>query len=300
MNAKPNNKIALITGAAGGIGRALAIELSKSGYHLFLTDINHDDLMETLALCDMGPGTHHAFVADITQEKDIRKMHECFSSHFDKLHLLINNAGISHCRKPMHEISFRTWKKVLGVNVWSIIYMQKFFVPLLRHAVRSHVVNVCSPYGVLGIPKHSAYCASKFAANGISEVMRHELAACGIRVLVVYPGLVRTNIIQNSIGWSENNMHQKATIKNAYQIQSMSATYCARKIIKAVRSNKKYVWIGRDARALRLLMRFLPFNVSGLVKRIISLAERKMSNPKIVEIQDTVTQKASLLQSKAG
>ena len=187
------DKVAVVTGAASGIGRALAQDLARRGADLALVDVSAAALAETAGLCaarGRGVTTHIADVADAARMKALAA--EVVAAH-GRVELLVNNAGVS-VTGTFEEQSLDDWRWIVGVNFWGVVHGCKFFLPHLRRAREAHIVNLSSMFGLIGLPTQSSYCATKFAVRGFSEALWAELRGSGIGVTTVHPGGVRTNI----------------------------------------------------------------------------------------------------------
>lgn len=194
-----HGKNCLITGAASGIGRALAQGLAREGMNLFLADIDTSGLSEVKAELERGRTSVHAARCDVSRYEDFVKLAEEFRSGLGDVDLLINNAGIASAG-PVEEIAAEEWERTLSVNAWSIIHSIRAFLPRMIERGTGHIVNVASGAGIVGIPYHAPYIASKFAVVGISEALYSELKhACrGIDISVICPTFLKTNIIKRT------------------------------------------------------------------------------------------------------
>ena len=192
-------KRVFITGAASGIGRATAVRIAREGGRLFLTDINQAGLTETCHLVNQAGGevclsraldiTDYQAVTDFAQE--IRTQH-------GSPDILVNVAGIALFAQ-VEDMKHTDWEKIIKVNLWGVIHVIESFVPdMIRNCTVGHVVNVSSTAGLIGLPWHAAYAASKHALVGISEVLRYDLKKHSIGVSVICPGLVNTSMVQTA------------------------------------------------------------------------------------------------------
>ncbi|MHA1268277.1 MAG: SDR family NAD(P)-dependent oxidoreductase [Candidatus Helarchaeota archaeon] len=191
-------KYCLITGAASGIGRALAIGLAKEGMNLFISDIDEDKLsivQEEIKQIGIDVYSHKC---DVSIHEDFIKLKELFYSRYNKLDLLINNAGIGG-GGFIESLEIADWKKVIDINLWSVIYSINVFIPEMIKNRSGHIVNVASGLGMIGLPFNIPYVASKFAIVGISEALYSELNDKGISISVICPTSVKTSIINKSV-----------------------------------------------------------------------------------------------------
>jgi NAD(P)-dependent dehydrogenase (short-subunit alcohol dehydrogenase family) len=190
-------RVAVITGAASGIGRALAERCAREGMRVILADVEPGALAEVEASVQAGGGTALAVRADVSQPKDIAALAEKTLEAFGAVHLLCNNAGVATSGTAW-ESSLTDWEWVLGVNLWGVIHCLRTFVPImLAQDTECHVVNTASMSGLVSFPGGSVYAVSKHGVVTLSEALHHELAERGgkVKVSVLCPGLVRTRIV---------------------------------------------------------------------------------------------------------
>jgi NAD(P)-dependent dehydrogenase (short-subunit alcohol dehydrogenase family) len=189
--------VAVITGAASGIGRALAERCAREGMKVILADIEPGALAELEANLQANGGTALAVRADVSQANDVAALAEKTLEAFGAVHLLCNNAGVA-TNGTVWESSLTDWEWVLGVNLWGVIHSVRTFVPImLAQDTECHVVNTASMSGLISIPRGSVYAVSKHGVVTLSEALYHELAERGgkVKVSVLCPGLVQTRIV---------------------------------------------------------------------------------------------------------
>ncbi len=192
------NKNCFITGAASGIGRSLAIALAKEGMNLFISDIDIENLEHVKKQIEMLGGNVYTHRCDVSKLDDFKKIAEKFFSILGNLDLLINNAGMAIVGNVV-DLEIEDWKRVLDVNLWSVIYSIKVFLPHMLQKGSGHIVNVASGNGVIATADPAPYITSKFAVVGLSEALFGHLSTQGINVSVIIPMYVRTNIYNNAI-----------------------------------------------------------------------------------------------------
>jgi short-subunit dehydrogenase len=251
-----SGKVVVVTGAASGIGRALAFGLRDKGCHLALVDLDQDGLCH-LQLALREPGrqqTVTTHVADVSNRVRMRELaREVVEAH-GAVHLLINNAGIGY-EAAFPQTSLDDWDHVVGVNMWGVIHGCHFFMPHLAKVERAHVVNMSSLFGIVGMAGQSAYSATKFAVRGFSEVLAEELRATSIGLTVVHPGAVATNIMKTAKG---DDPHLLERVDAWYQRNAMSPERAAAKIIRAVERGTPRLLIGPDAAFGDFIRRLFP------------------------------------------
>jgi NAD(P)-dependent dehydrogenase (short-subunit alcohol dehydrogenase family) len=190
-------RVAVVTGAASGIGRATAVALAQKGCDLALVDVNGAGLDETAReISGLGRmATRH--LVDVSSKQQMQALAKDVLAAHGSVHVLVNNAGVGVAALFEHH-SLEDFEWLMGINFWGVIYGCKFFLPMLLEADEAHIVNVSSVFGFVGMPMNAAYCASKFAVRGFTETLRAELANTHVGVSCVHPGGVATNIVRNS------------------------------------------------------------------------------------------------------
>ena len=186
-----DGKVALITGAAAGIGRALAFELARHGTHLLLVDCDEPRLAETAAAA-RGRGVYVAtYIADLGFDGEVGSVAAWVRDRFGRLDILVNNAGVAYYGTT-HEMAEHQWRRVVAVNLAATIQLTHELLPTLFLAPEAHVLNMCSIGGLVGVSRLAVYNATKFALVGFSESLRVEYGPRGLGVTALCPGLVRT------------------------------------------------------------------------------------------------------------
>lgn len=190
-------KNCFITGAASGIGRSLAIELAREGMNIYITDINLEGLENVRKEIEEIGVKVFSGKCNVSKFEDWEKIEEDFKSKLGEIDLLVNNAGIA-IGGSILQLELEDWEKVIGVNLWSIIYSLKTFVPRMLAKGSGHIVNVASGAGIFGSPEPLPYVTTKFAVVGLSEALYGSLHGLGINVSVICPWVIATNIWTSS------------------------------------------------------------------------------------------------------
>ncbi|MGN6244835.1 MAG: SDR family NAD(P)-dependent oxidoreductase [Motilibacteraceae bacterium] len=259
-------KVAVITGAASGIGRNLAFELARRGARLAVSDVNDDGLHETADGVRTLGGEPHLAVLDVSDRIAVEAYAAAVVEDLGVVHQVYNNAGISGGGRTVLETPWDVYERTVAVNLFGVIHGTKAFLPHLIASGDGHVVNVSSLNGYFAQPTLSAYCASKFGVRGFSEALRAEMLTAGhpVRVTVVHPGGVRTNIATASLEEAraqglEPTPEQlnRARVYND-KLLSMPAEQAARIIVDGVESGSPRIRVGRDAAAVDRLVRLAP------------------------------------------
>lgn len=193
-------KVAVVTGGASGIGRAMADRLAREGMNIVLADIEGSALSAAVDEMKSGGASVIGVKTDVARQDQLDALAARTISEFGAVHILCNNAGVGGDAAPIWELELETWKWVLGVNLWGVIHGIRSFVPaMIRHGSEGHVVNTASMAGLLSVPYIAPYHTTKHAVVSLSEALHHELQIAGskIRVSVLCPSFVRTNIMES-------------------------------------------------------------------------------------------------------
>jgi short-subunit dehydrogenase len=271
---------AAVTGAASGIGRALALELAARGCDLALADRDEAGLQtvatEIKRLHSQKLTVHRVDVSDPGQIEDFAQA--ALSGH-PGLNIVVNNAGVALLGQ-FDEIDQAQMDWLMNINFWGVVHATRAFLPHLARQREAHIVNLSSIFGIIAPPGQTAYAAAKFAVRGFSESLRHELqmAASPVRLSVVHPGGVSTNIVRNSrdgVGVSDNTRRAQL-IERFDAVAKTTPAAAALRIIQGIERNQPRILIGNDARFMDLLQRFRPGTYwAVLARRIEKMAKRR-------------------------
>lgn len=264
---------AAVTGAASGIGRALALELAARGCDLALADRDEAGLLEVAA--EVGKAhqrkvtTHRV---DVGLRAEIQDFASAAVAAHPRLNIVINNAGVA-LLGAFHEVDPAQMEWLININFWGVVHGTRAFLPHLSTRPEAHIVNLSSIFGIVAPPGQTAYCAAKFAVRGFSESLRHELAMANspVKLSVVHPGGVLTNIVRNSRTGSgiSDNARRAESIERFDAIAKTTPPIAAQRIVAGIEKNQPRILIGNDARFMDLLQRFRPATYwSVLAKRI--------------------------------
>ena len=266
--------VAVVTGAGSGIGRALAVRLAQEGASLAIADIKAAELDETVEMLKRIGGSRDkvsAHIVDVSDKGRVAEFaREVVEAH-GSAHLLINNAGVGLFGLA-EQLSFEDIEWLMGVNFWGVIYGVKHFLPILRRQPQGHIVNISSVFGIVGPAGHSAYAASKFAVRGFTEALRHELAGGSVKVSVVHPGGVKTNIANNAkpgAGADQAAVDRERAIFNAAARTSPEAA--AERIVRGVLRGEERILVGADAWMIDRIQRWAPVKYWKLFGKMIEL-----------------------------
>lgn len=261
-----NDRVAVITGAGGGLGRALAHELASKGCHVALVDVNASAVEETAKTLSGLPIRVSQHVADVTDAARMEALPgEVVEAH-GGVDILVNNAGIT-IQKSFATHTLPDWERMIGINLWGVIHGCLFFREELAKSEGAHVVNLSSMSAFVGLPGQSSYCATKGAVKALSESLYAEWALDGIGVTSVHPGAIRTEMIQATIAESDDVEAAQRNYELAHRT-GVDAEHAARKIVDAIEKEKIRVRIGRDSLLLDWLKRIAPVRIHRLMINI--------------------------------
>lgn len=258
-------RVAAVTGAASGIGRALALELAGRGSSLALADLDGTLLAEVAMQIR---GRHDSRVTttvlDVADHAAVQAWAGHVGGHFGGCDLLFNNAGVGH-GTLLAEVDMADFTRLMDVNFWGVVHGTRAFLPLLTASGAGHVVNTGSLMSCLATPGQGSYVASKFAVRGYTEALAQELMALGapVRASCVMPAGVATHIAQNTpiddclvrfAGLSREQIRQAFR-----EIQAaVPADAAARRILRGVEQNAARILVGAEAHGLDLMQRMFP------------------------------------------
>ncbi|MGY1829454.1 SDR family NAD(P)-dependent oxidoreductase [Geodermatophilus sp. SYSU D01180] len=259
-------KVAVVTGAGSGIGRQLAFELAKRGARLALSDVDELGLGQTADRAKALGAEVHTARLDVSDRDAVIAYADAVAAHFGVVHQVYNNAGVSGGGRSVLDTDWETYDRTLGVNLFGVVNGTKAFLPHLVASGDGHVVNVSSLNGFMAQPTLSAYCASKFAVRGFTEVVRTEMIAGGhpVQVTVVHPGGVKTNIASATVAEAQAQGLELSPAELARnrvyneKLLTMPAEQAARIVVDGVEAGKPRVRVGKDAVLVDRLVRLLP------------------------------------------
>ena len=253
---------AAVTGAASGIGRALALELAARGCDLALADRDEAGLQSAAAEIAKAPGrkvTTHRL--DVSNPADIADFARDAASAHPGLNIVVNNAGVALLGQ-FTEIDQAQMDWLMNINFWGVVHSTRAFLPQLARQKEAHIVNLSSIFGIVAPPGQTAYAAAKFAVRGFSEALRHELQAAKspVRLSVVHPGGVSTNIVRNSRTGAgvTDNARRVQSIERFDASARTTPQAAALRIIAGIEKNEPRILIGGDARFMDILQRLRP------------------------------------------
>ncbi len=254
--------IVVITGAASGIGRALAVRISKETVAgIAISDVNEEGLADTekmIAGANLKVTTHKVDVGD---EDEMRRFADEVVRQHGRVTHVINNAGVA-LGGSVREVSLEDMRWLTDINFWGVVYGTKFFLPHLEKEKSAHIVNFSSLFGFIAPPGQATYCASKFAVRGFTESLRHELENTNICVSAVHPGGVKTNIANTArVGRYVKLTQAEIEERRARENENLSRTtpeQAAEIIVRGIKAKNPRILIGFDASLLSFITRIFP------------------------------------------
>ncbi|MCK8671865.1 SDR family NAD(P)-dependent oxidoreductase [Rhodococcus sp. HM1] len=261
-------RVAVVTGAGSGIGRALAVALAAKGARLALSDVDTVGLAETVRRAENLGAEVHSTHLDVTQREAVFAYADAVLERFGTVNQVYNNAGIAY-HGEFERTEFKDIERIMDVDFWGVVNVSKAFLPHLIASGDGHLINVSSLFGLLSIPGQSAYNAAKFAVRGFTESLRQEMLIAGhpVRVTCVHPGGIKTAIARNATvpdGVDQASFAQFFDSKLA----RTSPEDAAKTIVDGVRKNRARVLIGGDAKLLDAWVRLLGPSYQRVVANI--------------------------------
>lgn len=264
-----DGKTALVTGAASGIGRAVAISLAQRCCNLVLADIDESGLDKTHELLQQHGihcTTHYLDVSDAAAIEDFPQVVQTAHS---KLDILVNNAGVA-LGGTFEQVSADEFEWLFNINFWGVVRMTRAFLPMLRQSNDARLVNLSSVFGLIGVPGQVAYCSSKFGVRGFSEALRLELKDSNIGVTVVHPGGVATAIADKArtaraVQMSEAERAQQHEMVR--KLLTLDPAIAGEIIVKGIEARRDRVLVGSDAQFLALIVRLFPVSYWKVLAR---------------------------------
>ena len=269
------DSVAIITGAASGIGRALAIRFAKEGISgIAISDWNQPGLKETAEeVANIGvPVSEH--LIDVSKLDQVQRLAKEVLERHGRVTHLINNAGVG-LFGTFEQVSLADIEWLMGVNFWGVVHCCKAFLPTLLQQNEAHIVNISSVFGFIAPEEQTAYCASKFAVRGFTESLRHEYRGTNLHIACVHPGGVLTDIARNSkLGESTPETWKQQGAQFFDRVARTTPETAAETILQGIKNKNPRILIGKDARQISLISRLFPTRYLSVIER---LAGHKMS-----------------------
>ncbi|RYC10399.1 SDR family NAD(P)-dependent oxidoreductase [Nocardioides zhouii] len=269
-----DEKVAAVTGAGSGIGRALALRLADHGCRLALSDVDATGLAETERLLEGRARAVTTAVVDVADEAAVLAWADAVVADHGRANLVVNNAGVA-LSGTVGSLSTEDYRWIMGINFWGVVHGTKAFLPHLEASGEGHVVNISSVFGLTAQPLMSGYNASKYAVRGFTESLRQdlELTRSCVSATCIHPGGIKTNIarsarLDSSVATATGKPTEVAN-KEFEKSFITSPDKAAAVIIDAVRKNKRRALIGPDARVFDAMVRIAPTGYQRLITGVV-------------------------------
>ena len=264
-------KVAVITGAGSGIGRALAVNLATKGAKLALSDIDTEGLSDTVRVTEALGATVKSDRLNVAEREAVLAYADAVVTHFGEVHQIYNNAGIAY-NGDLENSEFKDIERVMDVDFWGVVNGTKAFLPHVIASGDGHVVNISSLFGLIAVPGQNAYNAAKFAVRGFTEALRQEMlvARHPVKVTCVHPGGIKTAVARNATVADGQNAQSFAEFFDKHMALH-TPEMAAETIINAVAKGRARVVVGWEAKALDVLARV----IGPAYQRIIATAVSK-------------------------
>jgi NADP-dependent 3-hydroxy acid dehydrogenase YdfG len=264
-------KVAVITGAGSGIGRALAVNLAEKGAKLALSDIDTEGLAETVSQAEALGAEVKSDRLNVAEREAVLDYAEAVVAHFGEVHQVYNNAGIAY-NGDVENSEFKDIERIIDVDFWGVVNGTKAFLPHVIASGDGHIINISSLFGLIAVPGQSAYNAAKFAVRGFTEALHQEMlvAKHPVKVTCVHPGGIKTAVARNATVANDQNAQTFAEFFDK-RLAIHSPEMAAETIIDGVCKGRARVVIGWEAKALDVLARI----IGPSYQRIIATAVAK-------------------------
>ncbi len=263
-----DDKVAVVTGAGSGIGRALALNLAGQGALLALSDVDEAGLADTVdQVKQAGARQVRSDRVDVADRDAMAAYATSVVEHFGRVNLVINNAGVA-LAGDFADLTYDDMEWIVGVNFWGVVHGTKEFLPHLIASGDGHVVNISSLFGLISMPGQSLYNATKYAVRGLTEALREEMLVAGhpVGVTAVHPGGIKTAIARNARVSDREDKDATARLFDK-KLARMTPERAAEIILKGVLSDKARVLVGIDAHALHQLAKLTGSRYQDIVAR---------------------------------
>ncbi|MGZ4446461.1 MAG: SDR family NAD(P)-dependent oxidoreductase [Nocardioides sp.] len=264
-----DDKVAVITGAGSGIGRALALDLARRGSLLALSDVDEAGLAETVDLVKAaGVREVRSDRLDVADRAAFAAYAEAVVAQFGRVNVVVNNAGVA-LAGDLTELEYDDIDWIVGVNFWGVVHGTKAFLPHLIASGDGHVVNLSSLFGLISMPGQSMYNATKYAVRGMTEALREEMLIAGhpVGVTAVHPGGIKTAIARNSRVAANEDKAATAKLFDE-KLAKMTPERAAEIIVKGILGDKARVLVGLDAHALHTFAKLTGSRYQDVVAKV--------------------------------
>lgn len=262
---------AIITGAASGLGRALALRLARDGWHIAICDLNDAGSAETLRLVEAAGGSGQVEHLNVTNPDEWESLRDRLQAQWGQLDLLVNNAGVAGAG-DVGKFSLADWRWIIDINLFNGIYGCHYFVDWLKQNPRgAHIINTASMAGIASAPGMAGYNVSKAGMVSLSETLYAELLPHNVGVTVICPEFFATNLLKEG-RWAQDNL--KKVAERAFEVSKLTADQVADRAVKAMHRKRLYVLAPFGARARWWFKRATPQMFMTQVSKLLNSAAR--------------------------
>ena len=262
-------KVAVVTGAATGIGRATALELAKRGCEVALiTRSNGAGLAATAAEIELLGRKATTYMADVRDRQAMARLPGDIEHAHGKINILVNNAGVT-LMGDFQDQTFENMDWIIDINLWGVLNGTKLFLPALMRQDWGHVCNISSIQGILPLTTQTTYTATKFAVRGFSEALRGELSPHNIGVSAVFPGLVKTEVVKAARTEGEESARAQNNLAKFVDRYALDADVCARRIVTGIEKNRARTLVTGSTVVFDLMKRLMPSATDTIVARLM-------------------------------
>ncbi|MBX3270605.1 MAG: SDR family oxidoreductase [Sandaracinaceae bacterium] len=259
-----SGRVSVVTGAASGIGRALALELAERGSDLAVCDIDEAALAETASLIERRGRRVTCARVDVASREEVEAFRDRVLAERGRVDAIVNNAGVA-VSETVADLTYEDLEWIMGINFWGVVYGTKAYLPHLLAQGDGWVVNVSSVFGLIGVAYQGAYNATKFAVRGFTEALRQELRGTGVTSLSVHPGGIKTNIARSArMRANADGVDAQTAAARFDRIARTTPEQAAKVITDAMAARKDRVLVGPDAYLIDAVQRTLPVGYGKL------------------------------------
>jgi short-subunit dehydrogenase len=262
-----SGRIAVVTGAGSGIGRATSVALADRGCSVAVVDVQREGAEQTAEMIRALGTRASVHLADVRDADRTSELPAEIADSLGSCQILVNNAGVTAAGAFTDE-TLDDLRWIVDINVWGVVHGCRSFLPMLLEADEAHIVNLSSMVGLLGLPHNASYSLTKGAVRAFSEALRGELVTTSVGVTVVFPGAIHTNITSHARGGQGARLAELGQSRLAPYVMRPPAAV-AKQIVSAIERNRARVVVGPDAHGVSALTRVLPGR-SGLIGRLTS------------------------------
>jgi short-subunit dehydrogenase len=259
---KVKDKVIVVTGGGNGMGREIVLNLLAKGAKVIAIDINEAALQETVERAGVKNGSLSTFVVDITNKTSVEELVDNSIAQYGFVDGIINNAGIIQPFIKLNDLSYEAIERVIKVNLYGTLYITKSFLPHLLTRPLAHIVNISSLGGFLPVPGQTIYGATKAAVKLLTEGLNSELRNTNVKVSVVFPGAIHTNIMGNS-----GLVTDDKPITKSQSARLLSPTKAAAIIIDGMENDCYRILVGSDSKFLDFFYRLNPKGAAAFISK---------------------------------